>query len=45
MDEDYVINLYDLKGTFVKQLKSGKAKAGEITRWKLMVETWPKACI
>ncbi|KAA5548223.1 T9SS type A sorting domain-containing protein [Adhaeribacter rhizoryzae] len=31
-DEDYVINLYDLKGTMIKQLKSGKAKAGEITR-------------
>jgi hypothetical protein len=29
-DEDYVINLYDLKGTLIKQLKSGKAKAGEI---------------
>ncbi|MGV3585866.1 MAG: T9SS type A sorting domain-containing protein [Adhaeribacter sp.] len=30
--EDYVINLYDLAGNLVKQLKSGKTKAGEITK-------------
>ncbi|KAA5548222.1 T9SS type A sorting domain-containing protein [Adhaeribacter rhizoryzae] len=30
--EDYVINLYDLSGNLIKQLKSGKAKAGEITQ-------------
>jgi hypothetical protein len=31
-DEDYVINLYNLEGRMVRQLKAGKAKAGEITR-------------
>ncbi len=28
--ERYEINLYDMKGTLIKQLKSGKAKAGEL---------------
>jgi len=31
-DEDYDINLYDLKGNLIKQLKSGRTKAGEITK-------------
>ncbi|MER2996235.1 hypothetical protein [Pontibacter populi] len=29
-DEDYVVNLYDMKGSLVKQLKAGSAKAGEL---------------
>ncbi|NDK57721.1 Ig-like domain-containing protein, partial [Pontibacter fetidus] len=28
--ENYVVNLYDMKGALVKQLKAGKAKAGEL---------------
>jgi hypothetical protein len=31
-DENYVINLYDLNGTLIKQLKAGKAIAGEVIR-------------
>ncbi|WP_146902675.1 T9SS type A sorting domain-containing protein [Adhaeribacter aerolatus] len=34
-EEDYVINLYDLSGNLIKQLKSGKAKPGEITQVKV----------
>jgi hypothetical protein len=30
-NENYVVNLYDLRGNLVKQLKAGNAKAGEIT--------------
>ncbi|WP_082780375.1 T9SS type A sorting domain-containing protein [Rufibacter sp. DG15C] len=30
--EEYVINLYDMSGTMVKQLKSGKAKANEVVK-------------
>lgn len=30
--ENYVVNLYDMKGTLVKQLKAGTAKAGQIER-------------
>ncbi|WP_439881406.1 T9SS type A sorting domain-containing protein [Pontibacter sp. MBLB2868] len=31
-DGNYVINLYDMKGSLLKQLKSGTAKAGEVTQ-------------
>ncbi|KAA3437113.1 T9SS type A sorting domain-containing protein [Rufibacter hautae] len=30
--EDYAINLYDLKGNLVRQLKAGRAKANEVIR-------------
>ncbi|QHL87456.1 T9SS type A sorting domain-containing protein [Nibribacter ruber] len=30
--EEYVINLYDMNGTLIRQLKSGKAKADEVVR-------------
>jgi hypothetical protein len=31
-DEDYVVNLYDVQGRLVKELKSGYSKAGEVTQ-------------
>ncbi|MBC5774012.1 T9SS type A sorting domain-containing protein [Pontibacter sp. KCTC 32443] len=31
-DENFVVNLYDMKGGLVKQLKAGTAKAGELQR-------------
>ncbi|MFD3000246.1 T9SS type A sorting domain-containing protein, partial [Pontibacter toksunensis] len=31
-DENYTINLYDMKGSVVKQLKAGTARAGEVNQ-------------
>jgi hypothetical protein len=40
-NENYVVNLYDMQGRLVKQLKAGNAKAGELTRLELSGKGMP----
>ncbi|WP_240676134.1 T9SS type A sorting domain-containing protein [Botryobacter ruber] len=39
---EYVINLYDMKGVLIKQLKAGSARAGEVTTVEVDGRTMPE---
>ncbi|SIQ55240.1 T9SS type A sorting domain-containing protein [Pontibacter lucknowensis] len=41
-DGEYVINLYDMKGMLVRQLKAGTAKAGELTQVEVDGQRMPE---